>query len=318
MRANMIYGLVVAAFALAALVLEPPLASAEYPVKRLTYMGGVNGGPEWSPDGTIIAFQHRDSGDYDIYTIPAMGGTPTRLTYWPYDQGQPSYSPDGQYIAFTWRTIPFQDDDVYIMPKDAGSYINFTNSGGYDALPAWSPKGDEIAFVSERNAPYWSHIWVQPYPSGAARQITFNLDAQCPSWSPDANYVAFNMWVTQSTYDVDIFTIPAAGGTPVNVTNTPGIKETAPSWSPDGQYIAYERFDPANPNTDIYMCPASGGTPVRLTDNAKMDYWPKWSRDGSRIAFVSARDNAAGELYILCLAENVQPSSLGKIKALFR
>jgi Tol biopolymer transport system component len=36
----------------------------------------------------------------------------------------------------------------------------------------------------------------------------------------------------------DIFAIPSDGGEPINVTNTPEIREEGPRWSPDGKTIA--------------------------------------------------------------------------------
>jgi dipeptidyl aminopeptidase/acylaminoacyl peptidase len=36
--------------------------------------------PAWSPDGTTLAFSSIRSGNLDIWTIPAAGGTATQIT----------------------------------------------------------------------------------------------------------------------------------------------------------------------------------------------------------------------------------------------
>jgi Tol biopolymer transport system component len=49
--------------------------------KRLTYASGIDTHPTWSPDGTRIAFTSQRSGQYQIWTMTASGGSQTRLTH---------------------------------------------------------------------------------------------------------------------------------------------------------------------------------------------------------------------------------------------
>jgi len=43
-------------------------------------------------------------------------------------------------------------------------------------------------------------------------------------------------------------------------------------------------------NYEIYVMNSDGSDVVRLTDNKALDFYPVWSSDGSRIAFISDRD----------------------------
>jgi TolB protein len=54
----------------------------------------------WSPDGKTLAFVGQRNGDFDIYTIPVIGGDETRLTTAKGLDDGPEYSPDGQYVYF--------------------------------------------------------------------------------------------------------------------------------------------------------------------------------------------------------------------------
>ena len=53
--------------------------------------------------------------------------------------------------------------------------------------------------------------------------------------------------------------------------------------SPDGRTIAFDMLG------DIYVMPIAGGTPRRLTSGLAFDHQPRFSPDGSRIAFTSDR-----------------------------
>jgi Tol biopolymer transport system component len=64
---------------------------------------GTGQQPDWSPDGSRIAFAARRH----IYTMSANGGRLRRLTGY-FGDSAPAWSPDGKYIAF------IRDWDVYI------------------------------------------------------------------------------------------------------------------------------------------------------------------------------------------------------------
>ena len=67
-----------------------------------------------------------------------------------------------------------------------------------------------------------------------------------------------------------------------------------PQLSPDGRWIAYTIADTdkaANRRTtQIYLVSIDGGEPRALTSDKQSSHSPRWSPDGKRLAFVSARD----------------------------
>ncbi len=77
---------------------------------------------------------------------------------------------------------------------------------------------------------------------------------------------------------------------------------TDPRVSPDGEWIAFTVSVPdleANSyNSDIWVMPIGGGDPVQMTRSPKSDHSPRWSPDGSHIAFISSRDGVSN-LYLL-------------------
>jgi hypothetical protein len=66
---------------------------------QLTHEPGDEFDPQWSPDGTEIAF-HNGGVTSHVFVIPAEGGTPVRLPSGPSGGGLPGWSPSGLQIAF--------------------------------------------------------------------------------------------------------------------------------------------------------------------------------------------------------------------------
>jgi Tol biopolymer transport system component len=122
-------------------VMEPsPEGPSNEPV-RLTATRSANTSPNWSPDGTKIAFESgRDrprSHDFtpEVYTMNADGTEPTRLTRkgWYRD---PVWTPDGKRLAFT-------RDGIYTMkaaPLGDGNRPRLVVPSEYSyENPDWQP-----------------------------------------------------------------------------------------------------------------------------------------------------------------------------------
>src|SRR5207247_7490965 len=69
-------------------------------VRRLTSHPGVESGPHFSPDGSMIAFTGQYEGNFDVYVVPSSGGVPKRLTYHPGRDVALGFTPDGSAVLF--------------------------------------------------------------------------------------------------------------------------------------------------------------------------------------------------------------------------
>jgi dipeptidyl aminopeptidase/acylaminoacyl peptidase len=81
----------------------------------------------------------------------------------------------------------------------------------------------------------------------------------------------------------------------------------APKVSPDGKWVAYDASTidlAANKRMSaIYLVPADGSAaPKKVSDGTKQDDGPAWSPDGKSIAFVSNKDGANKQVYLLDVA----------------
>ena len=111
--------------------------------------GNTDYTPNWSPDGATIVFSRQLSsgGSYDIWSVPAGGGTATNLTNVA-DQNDfsPCYSPDGARIAYG-QTTP-GEEQIFVMDADGSNPQQITNvptPGPNAGEPCFSPDGTRIA-----------------------------------------------------------------------------------------------------------------------------------------------------------------------------
>ncbi len=88
-------------------------------------------------------------------------------------------------------------------------------------------------------------------------------------------------------YGGDIWVMPKAGGTAIQVTHSPG-EESWPRFSPDGQQIAYTAN--YHGNADLYVIPTAGGLPNRITYHSFSDRMLDWHPDGEKLLFASRRE----------------------------
>ena len=105
--------------------------------------------PDWSPDGTKIAFVSDREGR-DIYVMNADGTNVVKITRFEYSVSDPAWSPDGTKIAFIRSDIR-TGSDIYVMNADGTNVVKITRFGYIVSDPAWSPDGTKIAFTRPRN-----------------------------------------------------------------------------------------------------------------------------------------------------------------------
>jgi Ca2+-binding RTX toxin-like protein len=102
-----------------------------------------------------------------------------------------------------------------------------------------------------------------------------------PTWSPDRTKIAFSADPNCGTkYDIYTLDLTNPNATPVNITNTPAVKDDRPAWSPDGTRIAYES------DNDIIVHPLNGGSDVNMTTNITPPaFKAAWSPDSNTLYY---------------------------------
>ncbi len=125
-----------------------------------------------------------------------------------------------------------------------------------------------------------------------------------PIWSPDGSELFFgHMYRTGGDAAEGIYRIPASGGSPTLM--LPSELEDQPqSVSPDGRYLLFNRrHSVTRSQDDLWVMPlAPQGEPAALLRTASAyETWPRFSRDGRWIAYVS-NESGIDEVYVMPFA----------------
>jgi Tol biopolymer transport system component len=107
---------------------------------RLTYTGGVDNYPDWSPDGTKIVFES----NYEIFTMRANGADKINLTKNDVTDRNPAWSPDGKKIVFVSNLVtatnPTGGYEIFTMNSDGTRKKARTNIDHFGTdSPDWQP-----------------------------------------------------------------------------------------------------------------------------------------------------------------------------------
>ncbi|HEX9407714.1 MAG TPA: PDZ domain-containing protein, partial [Thermoanaerobaculia bacterium] len=115
-------------------------------VRRLTSHPGVESGPRFSPDGSMIAFTGRYDGNIDVYVVPTAGGVPKRLTWHPLPDIAFGFTPDGQSVLFSSPREVYtrRFTQLFTVPVAGGAVTKLLIPNASKAT--YSPDGKKIVY----------------------------------------------------------------------------------------------------------------------------------------------------------------------------
>jgi len=129
-----------------------------------------DGAPQYSPDGTRIAFCSLQSGSQEIWVARSDGSRQEKLTS--FGSGlscTPRWSPNSRQLVFDSNAEAAQFE-IYIIGADGGQPRRLTTDPGTDAIGSFSHDGNWIYFMSNRTGR--EEIWKIPSAGGKPLQVT--------------------------------------------------------------------------------------------------------------------------------------------------
>lgn len=274
----------------------------------------------------------RSLGTGEIWLYHLGGGDGVKLVARASEQlqkelGEPVFTPDGKGVYYTRNTTPgntfiyAQDTNAEVFAIEridiaSGEVTKIVGGPGGAVRPTPSPDGRRLAFVKRERGK--SKLYAVDLRSGEIVKLYDHLDQDLqetwavhgvyPSmaWTPDSRSLVF--WAGGKIRRVDM--AGNAREIPFRVSDTrdvidPPRPEVAVA--PAEFDTAMPRFAAVSPNGrqavfeslgKLWIRTLPDGAPRRLTsDNSgDFEFFPAWSRDGSRIVFVQWSDEALGRI----------------------
>ncbi len=182
---------------------------------------------------------------------------------------QPRLSPNGDRAVVTVTWLDRDHDRIvsqvaWLATNGDGELTSESATAGRDHDAHWGPDGRRLAFVSDRSGR--SQVWLHDTVVRSARPLSDSpAGASGPTWAPDGESIAY------------------VAADPLPGPNAPYT--VAPfHWKIDGVGVV------AGPTRrHVWVASTGGGAARKLTDGDWDDDLPRYSPDGSTIAFRSNR-----------------------------
>lgn len=261
---------------------------------------------------------------------------------WQKDLGEPAFSPDGRYLYYSQDTTPgttFEynknsNTQIYVIQRrdlQRGKTEAFVTGPGGAVRPTPSPDGKWLAFV--RRVREQSTLFLKNLATGEEKPVWSGLERDMQeAWAMHGVYPAFAwmpgskeivVWAQGRIWRLDLFSgadgKAKAKEIPFRVQHTREVRApirfeqtVAPEsfnvhqlrWvnvSPTGDKVVYSALG------QLYVKPlgASAGEAKRLTtQNEHFEFFPRFSRDGTKLVYTTWNDQKLGSVRVLDLKTN--------------
>ncbi len=257
------------------------------------------GSPAWSPDGKELAVSMEGS----LWRVDPGTGVARQLTSGPGYDYQPDWSPDGRFLAYA----SYRDDalELRALELTSGRTWPLTENRAVNLEPRWSPDGRRLAFVStvHEARPHVHLLDVADGRPGSLVRVTEDRDSGLPryyysrfdhylspTWSPDGSELVLvsnrgRIWGTGG-----FWRMKAEPGATMRLLHYEETNWKArPDWARDGKRVVYASYLGRQWH-QLWLMTGDGGDVFPLTYGEFDATAPRWSPDGSRIAYVSNED----------------------------
>ena len=284
---------------------EPVLKQIDLPHPyyfREMYLPQLTSGPSsaaWLPDSRTLVYSMAGS----LWKQKLNSSDAEQLTAGPGYDYQPDCSRDGRWVVYA----SYANDaiELWALNLESRQSRQLTSGGAVNVEPRFSPDGTRIAFVSTTYRKHF-HIFVGQFVNGELTEVKrltgetrsdlpryyyseFDHEIS-PAWSPDGTELVFvsnrgHIYGTGGFWRMKA----EPGGEAREIHYEETAWKTRPDFSPDGKRIVYASYLGQQWH-QLWAMPSAGGDPFPLSYGDFDNVDPRWSPDGTKIAFVSNRE----------------------------
>ena len=289
------------------LIAAPPAPKGSLTIDRISEIRYPTD-QQWSPDSKLIAFLWDSAGKQDLY-VAEPGKPPVRVTDFPVNPNM-LQTDIGRFEWASPEQILFLHEGALWSANAANQRI--ARLPGFEATSGFSLTRDRQQLAVVRRG----QVWVANLQAHTERQVTrlsADLRITGVSFSPDGNYIAFNVAHVEETpdplpfngermkvfrqtaWDARIGIVPAMLGDPVFVPTSGGGGPLQWVQTADGTGVVHSELTPDRKNRNIVVTSVSGDSRTVWKDHDDAYFTPGRganpvsSPDGKWIALVSDR-----------------------------
>ena len=272
---------------------ESPVWILPLPAGTLRQVGDVLAhGATWAPDGQHIVYVRKSS----LYVCNPDGSDSRELVTVPGVPFAPRFSPDGQRLRFTIRDTNQRTSSVWEVAADGKGLhplLPEWNKPPQEFGGTWTPDGEYFLFESTRD--HTQNIWARREGTSFFRkaaeptQLTVGpLLFSNPTPSVDGK----KLFVIGQQRRFDLIGMDSKSQQ--FTVYLPGVSAGEVDIQRNGDWITYV----VHPELTLWRSKLDGSSRTQLTYAPMQAHIPRWSPDGTQIAFMASRPGRPWKIFV--------------------